>query len=475
MRNQTNVDAASATGVSGKADPTKINVANEIRLENEEDKIEIECSMSYVLVNGSEKEISSGECDASINKEYLIINQKFGEILPFHLRDIIRIEEENYRIILSLTAKEKLTLFSLGYCFEDFLRTLTDQRNDVIVKDLLMNETARESDIEMEFIHISEQGSKEENDSGKIRLYETGLVVMPKKCEVFRIPYSDITKVQPEDQDVRISTESGEQLFVKKLGSEHDHFIESLSNIYRELQNKAVSSLKTLLPDADPITLRKIANIMREGRAARRVDIETINPRVWNQLEKRITTIGLSESYNFLKELAHQERICIGFKRGLMGDLTGEYIWFLMPIYNIDDKEHGNAIAMEAAEDDGDGKATYFFRIVSRQDYPDFKNIAELDQETDSLIKEINRCMIEINFRREPVYLTDERFDESQYSKYKIAVEKIPSLRTLRTLFIGRVIHSSPEQWREDVLNLLRYNVITQDDHARWSKDEKQE
>jgi hypothetical protein len=83
--------------------------------------------------------------------------------------------------------------------------------------------------------------------------------------------------------------------------------------------------------------------------------------------------------------------------------------------------------------------------------------------------------MIEINFRREPVYLPEERFDEPQYSKYKLAVEKIPSLRTLRTLFIGRVIHSSSEQWKEDVLNLLRYNVVTQDDHARWNKGEKQE
>ncbi len=72
--------------------------------------------------------------------------------------------------------------------------------------------------------------------------------------------------------------------------------------------------------------------------------------------------------------------------------------------------------------------------------------------------------MIDINFRREPIYLPDNRLDEPAYFKYKIATQRIPSLRLLRSLYIGRVIHTSTEQWKNDVMDLLKFNVKTQDD-----------
>jgi hypothetical protein len=159
-----------------------------------------------------------------------------------------------------------------------------------------------------------------------------------------------------------------------------------------------------------------------------------------------------------------------------MGDLTGEYMWFLMPIYNIGEKEIGNAVAMEATEATGEessGKATYFYKIVSRKDYPNYRSLEELDKETDKFIKKINRCMLDINFRREPIYLPDERLDEPTYFKYKIAIQRIPSLKLLRNLYIGRVIHASPDQWKSDVIDLLRFNVMTQDDFAKWKKQKQ--
>jgi hypothetical protein len=166
--------------------------------------------------------------------------------------------------------------------------------------------------------------------------------------------------------------------------------------------------------------------------------------------------------------------MAIGFKRGLMGDLTGEYVWFLVPIYGGMEKGYGNALVMEAAEPKSEasgGKATYFLKIVSRQDYLAFRTVEALDAETDMLLKKINRCMLDINFRREPIYLSDERLEEADYVKYKIALQRIPSLQLLRRLYIGRVIHSPPEQWKSDTMELLRFNLATQDDAIRWKKE----
>ncbi len=209
---------------------------------------------------------------------------------------------------------------------------------------------------------------------------------------------------------------------------------------------------------------------MKEGKAARRSDIESISPELWVELEKKLDVAGIKEEYDFLKSLAQKEKMCIGLKRGFLGDLTGEYIWFLIPIYSTNPDEPGNAVAMEAISGEGGGKATYFFRIVSRKDYPNFKNIEELHQKVDGFINRVNRCMLAINFRREPIYLADEKLEEPGYQRYKFAISKIPELQELRQLFIGRVIHSSTEQWKQDVMDLLKFNVETSEDAVKWSK-----
>ena len=441
---------------------------------DEEPKNVIECSMNYTLLDEEGKQVASGECKGTINKEYLTVHPKFGNILPFHLREIDRIEAQDYRITLPLASSEKLILFELGQGYEDFARVLANLRNEVIIKDLLMNETLQKPDVEMEFTQTDEKGNEVQKGSGRIRLYETGLVVIPENGEVIRLPYSDIMNVSNDSYSVKIITEPGPQFLFEKMGSEFDGFLKAFTDIFNNLQSKTVSSIKALFPAIDSPSLRRAVALMREGKAAKRTEIESINPRLWQQMERKIAGTVINESYTFLRELGRQEKIAIGFKQGLMGDLTGEYIWFLVPIYGTTEKGYGNAIAMEAAEptnEESSGKATYFFRIVSRKEYPTLDITEALDAETDKLIKGINRCMLDINFRREPIYLSDEKMEEeADYVKYKIASQRIPSLKLLRRLYIGRVTHSSYEQWKADAKELLKFNVENQDDTLRWNK-----
>jgi hypothetical protein len=337
-----------------------------------------------------------------------------------------------------------------------------------------MNEPVRKPDVNMEFTYRNERGNERQNIPGKVRLYETGIVVIQSNGEILRVPYSDILNVSKDNLSVKVSTELGEQFLFQKMGSELDPFLEEFLKVYNELQSKAVNSLKTLFPNIDSLSLRKIAMIMKEGKAAKRTDIEAVNPKLWQGLEKRIALAGLNESYAYLKDLARQQKMAIGFKRGLMGDVTGEYIWFLVPIYDAGEKDFGNAVAMEATEATGEtssGKATYFFKLMNRETYQN-SSVEERDKETDRLIKTINRCMLEINFRREPIYLADEKLEEADYSKYRIAVQKIPSLQLLRSLYVGRVIHASLDQWKSDVMGLLRFNLATHDERAKWEKKE---
>lgn len=435
---------------------------------NAEARPVMECDLKYSLVDENGCQISKGEGKGRLYEESLVVYPRFGEILIVPFRDIIEINAKNYKLNLSLTSKERIILSHLGYDYEDFLRVLIKLRNEVLLKDLLMHETLKKADVATEFTYSDESG-KVRKGSGRIRLYETGLVVIPDDGEMFRIPYSDLLEISEQRLGLTLITEWG-KLTLAKMGTELDPFKSVLSNIFNELQLKVVNFLKELVPSISLTSLRAAARLMKEGKAARRKDIEAIDPKLFAELEKKLDSFGVKEEYDFLKRLSQQDRICIGVKRGLMGDLTGEYIWFLIPIYDIDPRKPGNAVAMEATSEEGGGKATYFFRIVSRKDYPKFKKLDELNEEVDKVIKTINRCMLDINFRREPIYLPDEKLEEPQYQKYKFAVQKLPSLQTLRKLFIGRVIHASPEQWKQDVMDLLKFNVSSTDDDAKWVK-----
>jgi hypothetical protein len=222
---------------------------------------------------------------------------------------------------------------------------------------------------------------------------------------------------------------------------------------------------------------------MKDGRAAKRKDIELLSTEFWRRLTKKIDEANLKTEYDFLDSLSVKDQECVGQKRGLMGNLTGSYTWMLFPLRepnlnrlsntivmeafnNLKDPENQNPQATIENEDTiGDEKqnennsaatagATYLFQLMEQKEYSQAKD-EELNRKLEDFIKNINKAMIDINFRREPIYLSDDQLDSTKYVQYRFAIKNIPSLRFLRSLFIGRVMHSSPEQWKSNVSSLL--------------------
>jgi hypothetical protein len=109
--------------------------------------------------------------------------------------------------------------------------------------------------------------------------------------------------------------------------------------------------------------------------------------------------------------------------------------------------------------------------MARREEYQTLAfSMNELDAKADSMIQRISGLMMDINFRREPIFLSEEKLNaEPRFARYRYAVRHIPSLRELRELFIGRVFHSSFEQWKSDATELLAFNMRA-DDNAKWKK-----
>jgi len=314
----------------------------------------MECELGYRLTDSDGNEFDVGEeAAAKLTSEALRISPSFGEILSVPYRDILELSGSDYIIRVTLSSGDTLTLFNLGYLYEDFLREFSGHRNAVILKDMLVQEKPRLAGIEAVFSYIGENGEEMQGGDCELRLYETALVIVPETGEIVRVPRSYVRGIREDDYTLIVETEFKEQIRLSMMGAKYNQVKNALNKMMNELIAKSQATLKQLLPKANTMVIRKAAMVMREGKAASRTDIESISGGLWRQLEDKLSSLGVKEEYDYLKSLSQEEKICIGFKRDLMGELTGEYVWFLIPIYGTDPRKPGNAVAMEAASAEG--------------------------------------------------------------------------------------------------------------------------
>ena len=462
--------------------------------------IPVEAKANFRLMDEDSNLKSEGEAKVVLDDQYVALVVGFGEPRLFFYTDIVGISEQEYRIKLFLTSKETLELSGLGYQYEDVLSELFRLRNEILLKYLLMEESLVTAGFKAQFSWFESKGQINQSGNCELRLYETALLILPQKNEPIRVPYCYVSQTSKIGYSLVLNTEFEERFEFSKLGEKFDAFGKSLSDALNKMMLRSQTIIKEMIPETDPLKTYKLAALMKDGRAAKRKDIDMLSTDLWRRLIKRIGEAGMDQEYGFLDAMALKEQECVGVKRGLMGDLTGDYVWLLFPLCSSRSNRLLNAVALEAfstrtnngqkpeaqlekndtamasnqenAEEKGStssGKATYFFRLLNRHAFTQASD-EELKIELDNFIRNINRCMIEINFRREPIYLSDDSLDSPKYTQYRFAVAKIPLLRVLRNLFIGRVIHSSFNQWKTDVTDLLDLNANTKDDSVKWNK-----
>jgi hypothetical protein len=441
----------------------------------ENDSPVFECRLKYSLATSYGTERESGSGLARIFSTGVYIAPDSSSVLSIPFADMTVVISADYKIIITIFSGSVLTLYDLGYNYESFLPVFFRLRNAYLISHLLMNEPLKAAGIEAEY-EFSGSETGVQKGRCEIRLYETGLVVLPDNLEPIRTPYAEISSVKNADYKVTVKTGSSGVYVFSMLGGKFDYLVSSLNSAISELELRTQMLIKDAAPGADPLTVRAAASLLRDGLAVEKKDIEAVSQDVWAGIEKKLKNCGAAEEYDYLMSLSGTKRVWAGVKRGLMGERTGDYMWFLIPVVGASAGEPGNAIAMESvSSQDESGKATYFFRICGRKEYDGLKDSGELDARVTDIVRQINSCMLAINFRREPVYLSEEKLNQPEYSDYRMAVGRIKYLKLLRSLFIGRVSHRSQEQWKNDVNDLLKFNATSSDDNAKWSKQDQQD
>jgi hypothetical protein len=383
------------------------------------------------------------------------------------LRQITSMMAEDYRVVLE-TPAGRVVISQLGRGYDDFQRELSIRRSALLLSDLLMEEPLVFGNLMGDF-NQKITGERELSGRAEIRLYQTALVVIPVFGTPVRVPFSEISQVAESDYRLAVTTEYDGEFVFSRLGRDMGPLNRNLKELRQQLSLAAQVLVRELMPSASQEAALRLAELMKEGRAARRRDIESLGRQLWSELEQRLLDSEAAEEYTYLKAIGRQEDISIGVKRSLK-EGESDYLWFLVPVASTEPRKPGNAVVMEAVSEDCESRATYVFRLVSRAAYPVLNTEERLAAEVENFLRGANRALVKINFRREPVYLPAEMLLRPQYARYAFSVAALPELRALRWLYVGRVIHSALEQWREDLNALLSFNTSTTDDNAVWRK-----
>lgn len=424
-------------------------------MEKDTPKTHIECGVKYEFSSGP-----AGEGQIRLNDSTFQLLPKQGNALTYSYREIHRVQAQDYQVNLTLAAGS-LRLYHLGRQYSDCLRILISQRNELILTDLLMQEKVKRGGIRAEVVRLA--NPEEVLGNSELRLCETALLIIPEFAEPLRLPLSYINEIEEEGYTLTIKSEAG-TFCLRKLGREFSPFSQLLAQAVNELAVAGQTLLRELAPMAGADAIHRASKLMGEGRAATREKLDQIDVGIWKSLESRLDNADLKPEYNFLSAAGGGKLQAIGFKKEQVATAGSEYIWFLIPI------PKKNLIAMEASSGPGGGRATYFFTIVPRSHYKGLKPPA-LQEQAETMLAEINRAMLAINFRREPIYLPSEKLLLPQYQKYLFAVQRIPQLQLLRERFVGRVFHRDLEQWEQDVRDLFSFNIAAAD-AAVWSKSD---
>ena len=448
----------------------------------------------YLNPDGSLAE--SGSCQIAFEAETFKLLPGTGSPLAFDLGDIDMFSPADFELTLALYTGKKILLSHFGKAFQNLRHDLLEAYRKRLVQCLLLDdleETTR-------FDGFARLESSREPFAGdaEFRLYTSNLAVLPLRAAGFQWRVAEIDAVHFDENNHAVELESaGERLTVTKLAKRTHEFHDALLDAVSCLKEKSAEALHRLFPFLDPDQFQQLAGIMKEGQLVPLGRLKAIHLKIEQTVMEEIVDERLRPYFETLSSLTPPDWLYTGFKFIRKGEESGAPVgrpaaletipddegnegresqlppegagleparseegepilhWFFFPLArNPAAQSPSDLVAWEATSQSG--RATYFFRLVPSVWSGRPANAAEGSISADAVIQQLNRAIVLLNFRREPIYLSDDALQiEPRYRRYAIACRKIPELRRLRASFLGRAIHTSPQAWQKQVQEFL--------------------
>lgn len=375
------------------------------------------------------------------------------------LVDIDDVHDDDHVLRLADHTGGTYELSMLGRAYGQLVADLRARRDDALERGLLLR------GVGLRDTFPGKMFVDRETVPVRLRVFEDLIVVLPERGRMFGVPYSFIDEVGWDEESYRISvvTDEGRTLVFGHLALRSEEFRDEVRRLMGELAARTAVTLSELLPGTPPATLSGLANLMRDGRAVQRRRLDEIDPSVWPRLEAAAAvTEDRSEAYRGLAAMTVPGWAAFGVKavrpEGGEGaeDTSGHEVererradlWYFCPLSS--DGRPINVVAQEVVSESGN--ATYLFRLLPPERFDPLQGDALAD-EVGRAVARLNRALLLLNFKRDPIRLPEEQLREPAHARYLVALRHLEYLRWARGAFLGRAIHGS--SWEKQVADVV--------------------
>jgi hypothetical protein len=439
-----------------------------------------EFQAKFQYLNASGAVTQEGPCRGQFDSETFTLTPESGSPMAFDLGDLDAVAAANWEIRLPLYTGNTILLRQMGKPYETLAHDLLDAHRNRTLQCLLLEDMQELARFNGTFALESRSGPAE------IRLFRSNLAVLPTASQAFQWRLADVDSVRFDSNTWEVVLQAGpDQLKFTKLAKRTEELVSKLREAISALATQSAQALHTIFPFLTPDQLQATAGLLREGQSASVAKLAAINAKIPKALTANAVDKDLKPYYDDLVARNGNGMLYAGFKlirpedkdkgeapsaeaegseAAASSEITNSPIyqltnssadaaapetlyWFFFPI-------PGNVVAWEASS--RSGRATYFFRLVDPAQAAQLQDPLQAQGLIDSAVRRLNRVLGMLNFRRRPIYLSDDDLDmDPKYHRYAIAARRLPELRQVRAGFLGRAIHSSHEAWLEQVNAIL--------------------
>jgi hypothetical protein len=455
--------------------------------------------LQYLNPDGSA--LQAGPCRVSFEAETLTLTPSSGAPLALDFGDIDVFVPGEYELALTLYTGKKILLNQFGKTFQNLCHDLLEAYRKRLLQCLLLEDL--EEITRFDGTVRLESPARTFSSPAELRLYKSNLAVLPTQATGLQWRFADIDAVSFDETTWSVTAEAGdERLTLTKLAKRTEEFRERLTTATVELAQQGAETVHGMFPFLSPDQFQQAAVLLKEGRAASLAKLRALHPKTEQALTTNVVDAKLKPYFDSLLAHVPGGNYYAGFKllrkdedqpekeeeapTGEAEDNNPETAgaepggeeaaettadpgaeagteeeaqpilhWFFLPLAaKPGAKFPGNLVAWEATS--RSGRATYFFRLVPPEQAAQLQDASKSAALIETAIRQLNRAIVLLNFRREPIYLPDDSLLlQPRFRRYAIACRKLPDLVRLRSSFLGRAIHTTPAAWQKQFESYL--------------------
>ncbi|MCL2883719.1 MAG: hypothetical protein FWF30_04580, partial [Coriobacteriia bacterium] len=309
-----------------------------------------------------------------------------------------------------------------------------------------------------------------------IYIFSNCVVSLPPDLGARRVPLCFLDGLEKGDFSLTLRIGATERYSYAKLGYDTDGFAALVEERLRALREESLAVVSQLDPSLTAVQAAQIAKLLPQGAAASYAQLEAIAPSFVAAWEKSLAATRAADYFAALKGLSGTEQVYIGFRQaeavaegGRSADGVGAGGAGSAGGGGAGDATDGSDAAgnkpADAAGSPGPRPdAGTFWMIVPSPDkqYATVEFavadtatfVYRTDGDYDDFVQLLNRALEAIGFHREAIWMADEELLKPENADYCMAAQRTFALQAVRSHFIGRVIHSSVEAWKQRLLQI---------------------